>query len=143
MSRNEEAIAVFVDNVDDLIAGIEVPLAKAPVGKRPVATVSGRVILLEQRDLKPKGGVAYVVGIAESFTKRGGAFVIGGASRVVIPIVVGLGAKGENVRPDLFPDRFWGPSWFVYLSADAVTRVEAEIARLVVHHGANAKAGRK
>lgn len=133
MSRTEEAIALFVDDIDAVVSGAEVRLAQLPA-----ATVTGRVILLEHRELKLKGGVTYVVGIAESFAKGTDTLTIQGASRLALPIVVGLGAEGENVRPDLFPCKFWGPSSVVYLSADVVTRVEAEVARLLVHQGANA-----
>lgn len=124
---------MFVDDIEAVIGGAQVRLSQLPA-----ATVSGRVILLEHRDFEAKGGVAYIVGIAESFTKGADSLIMEGASRLVLPIVVGLGTEGENVRPDLIPCKFWGPSSFVYISADAVTRVEAEVARLVVHQGANA-----
>lgn len=134
MSRTEEAIAVFVDDVGEVIKGAAVALPQLPA-----ATVTGRVLLLESHELVKKGGVVCAVGVADSFTRANDRLTFQGASRLAVPIVVGFGAEGENIRPDLIPSKFWGPSHFVYLSADAVTRVEAEVARLEVHAKANAK----
>lgn len=132
MGKNGGEIAVFVDDVDRLGRG-----GKLELSELPVHTDGRRVVFLECDEVPTGGRVTMIVGVADTIARDGASLTFTGVTPLDIPIVVGTPRDAENLRPDLIPCKGWGPRDFVYLSAGTVTRVRAEVARLMVHREAN------
>lgn len=132
MAKQDDEIAVFVDDIDRVGEGAELKLSMLP------SEPSGRrAILLKRLELAAGGGVIFIAGLADAVVKHNATLTFEGVSRLAIPIVVGFGENGGNVRPDLFACKGWGPRDFVYVSSGTVTRIEAEVAALLIHRTAN------